>query len=165
MPEKVRKLVTLAIPHPAGIRPSLSLLWSVRHFFYLRRRSVPKKIRDTDFAYIRELVQRWSPAWDIPSDELDPVLEAFSKPGCLEAALGYYRALSPGVPEGQRKKVQVPAVAFAGTDDIVHPDAFRGAAHRYAAGYDVVTMPGGHFMHREHPEHFNAELLRVLSDA
>jgi pimeloyl-ACP methyl ester carboxylesterase len=164
MPERVRKLVTLAIPHPAGIRPSLSLLWNVRHFFYLRRRGVAKKIRSTEYAYIRELVQRWSPAWDVPADELDPVLEAFAQPGCLEAALGYYRALSPGVPEGQRGKVKVPAVAFAGTDDIVHPDVFHQAARRYAAGYDVVTMPGGHFMHREHPERFNAELLRVLGD-
>ncbi len=162
-PDRIRQLITLAIPHPADLKPSLGLLWSVRHFFYLRRRSVAKTIRSTDYAYIRELVHRWSPTWNPPEDELEPVLEAFRQPGCLEAALGYYRALRPGVPEGQRKRVTVPAVAFAGQDDIIAPSAFEQARSRYTAGYEVVTMPGGHFMHREHPEHFNRELLRVIA--
>jgi pimeloyl-ACP methyl ester carboxylesterase len=53
-------------------------------------------------------------------------------------------------------------VAFAGTDDIVQPAVFEKARSRYLSTYEVVTMPGGHFMHREHPEHFIRELLRVL---
>jgi pimeloyl-ACP methyl ester carboxylesterase len=28
----------------------------------------------------------------------------------------------------------------------------------------VVQVPGGHFMHREHPEPFRTELVRVLRD-
>lgn len=162
-PEKVRKLVTIAIPHPAGIRPSLGLLWSVRHFFYLRRRGIADKIRSTDYAYIRELIQRWSPTWDAPPEELNSVLEAFAQPGCLEAALGYYRALSPKLPAGQRRKITMPAVAFAGTDDMIAPSAYERTRGRYTSDFEIVTMPGGHFMHREHPEHFNRELLRVLS--
>lgn len=163
-PEKVRQLVTVAIPHPASLKPSPSLLWSVRHFFTLSRRNAAKKIRDTDFAYIDELVQRWSPKWDVPADETRAVKAAFAEPGCLEAALGYYRALSPRLPVSHRKRVAVPATAFAGADDIISPSAFHRASGRYEAGYEVVEMPGGHFMHREHPEHFNRELLRVLQN-
>ncbi len=161
-PDKVEKLVTVAIPHPAGVKPSLGLLWSVRHFFSLRRKGAAAKIRASQFAYIRTLVDRWSPSWNPPDDELDAVLEAFEQPGCLEAALGYYRALSPKVPSGQRKQVTVPAVAFAGTDDMISPQAYHTAARRYASDYEVVEIPGGHFMHREHPDHFNREMLRVL---
>lgn len=32
----------------------------------------------------------------------------------------------------------------------------------YAGQYEIVTMPGGHFMHREHPERFVKELLRLV---
>lgn len=161
-PDKVRQLITIAIPHPATIRPTPSMLWSVRHFFTLSRRNASKKIRATDFAYIDELVQRWSPSWDVPNDETDAVKAAFGQPGCLEAALGYYRALSRRLPDGQRKRVTMPAAAFAGLDDIIAPSAYHRAASRYEAGYEVVEMPGGHFMHREHPDRFTRELVRVI---
>jgi pimeloyl-ACP methyl ester carboxylesterase len=163
-PEKIRKLVTIAVPHPASLRPTPAMLWTVRHFFTLRRRNAASKIRQADFAYIDELVRRWSPAWNVPPNETDAVKRSLGQPGSLEAAIGYYKALSPRIPASQRRKVSVPAVAFAGTDDIIDPEAFRRATPRYAAGYEVVTMPGGHFMHREHPERFNRELLRVLTD-
>src|SRR5579859_5561185 len=31
-PEKVRRLITVAIPHPAAMAPSPALLWKLRHF-------------------------------------------------------------------------------------------------------------------------------------
>jgi len=163
-PEKIRLLVTIAIPHPAGLRPSLSLLWSVRHFVTLRMPGAAARARANDFALIDELVRRWSPAWDVPPHETDAVKRAFSEPGCLEAALGYYRALSPMLPKGQRRRVRMPAVAFAGLNDIIAPAQYDRAASCYEAEYEVVRMPGGHFMHREHPEHFERELLRVLRE-
>jgi hypothetical protein len=33
----------------------------------------------------------------------------------------------------------------------------------FTSDYVVEEMRGGHFMHREHPEHFTRELLRVLA--
>ncbi len=60
------------------------------------------------------------------------------------------------------QRVTVPAAAFAGLGDMVAVDAYHRAARRYTAAYEVVTMPGGHFMHREHPEVFAQHLLRVL---
>jgi pimeloyl-ACP methyl ester carboxylesterase len=41
--------------------------------------------------------------------------------------------------------------------------AYERARRRYRDRYEVVVMPGGHFMHREHPAHFTRELLRVLA--
>jgi pimeloyl-ACP methyl ester carboxylesterase len=162
-PERIRLLVTLAIPHPASILPTPAVAWAVRHFFYLRRRGAEDRVRAGDFAYVDELVHRWSPAWEVPAGETDAVKNAFREPGCLEAALGYYRALSPRLPAGQRKKVTVPAVAFSGEHDLMKPRAFERARSRYTAGYEVVHMPGGHFMHREHPDRFEVELLGALA--
>jgi pimeloyl-ACP methyl ester carboxylesterase len=161
-PERLRMLITVAIPHPAAIIPTPSMAWAVRHFLTLSRRGAAEKIRAGGFAHIDELVQRWSPGWAVPPGETEAVKAAFREPGCLEAALGYYRALRPWLPASQRRKVQVPAAAFAGTEDLVSPAAYERARSRYADRYEVVTMPGSHFMHRQHPEVFLAKLLGVL---
>lgn len=163
-PERVRMLVTTAIPHPAGLRPSLSLLWAVRHFFWLSRRGAADKLLKDDLAYIDELVARWSPTWDVPPDETAKVKEVFRNRESLHAALGYYRAASPRLPPGHRAKVKMPAVAFAGLDDIIAPEAYERerVRARYLDTYEIVKMPGGHFLHREHPEPFTRELLRVI---
>jgi pimeloyl-ACP methyl ester carboxylesterase len=161
-PERLRMLITLAICHPASLLPTPSILWGVRHFFVLSMSGAAARIRAGDLAYIDTLVRRWSPGWDVPPGETAAVKAALREPGSLEAALGYYRALRPWLPPGQRRKVQVPAAAFAGETDILPPSAYERARSRYADRYEVVTMPGGHFLHREHPETFTRELLRLL---
>jgi pimeloyl-ACP methyl ester carboxylesterase len=161
-PERVRFLVTMAIPHPGSIVPTPRVLWGVRHFFKLRRRGMAARLRADKLRYIDELVRRWSPGWQVPPGETDAVKRALSPPGHLEAALGYYRALGLRLPRAQRKKITMPAAAFAGTTDLVPPAAYERARSRYANRYEVIVVPGGHFMHREYPEHFNRELVRVL---
>ena len=161
-PERVRFLITVGIPQPASVVPTPKLLWSVRHFWTLSRVGAAARIRAGDFAHIDELVDRWSPAWKVPAGETDAVKAALREPGSLEAALGYYRALTLRVPASQRCPVTVPSAAFAGTDDIIAASRYERARARYRSGYEVVCMPGGHFMHREHPQHFVRELLRVL---
>lgn len=163
-PEKVRVLVTLAIPHPASLRPSLGLAWNMRHFLTLRRAGAADLVRKNDGAYVDELVRRWSPAWkDLPAAETARVKAAFREPGVAEAACGYYRAF--GRPPAElKRKITVPAVAFAGEHDIISPRVYEKARHYFKASYEVVQVPGGHFMHREHPDHFIPELVRVLHD-
>jgi pimeloyl-ACP methyl ester carboxylesterase len=86
-PEQVQLLVTMAIPHPGGVRATPAMLWKVRHFFALRRPGAPAKIRAGNFAHLDELWRRWSPAWrDIPASETAPVKESLAHPGSLEAA-------------------------------------------------------------------------------
>jgi pimeloyl-ACP methyl ester carboxylesterase len=162
-PERVRFLVTVAIPHPASVVPSPRLLWAVRHFFAFQSRKAEARTRAHDFAYVDELVQRWSPAWKVPTDETRPVKEAFAKPGCLEAALGYYRALSLRPSASQRRRITVSSVVFSGADDgVLRREDYERAARWHEGPHEIVHMPGGHFLHREHPERFIAELLRVI---
>ena len=161
-PERIKMVITLAIPHPASIRPSLGLAWNARHFVTLRRASGGAKLRANDFAYVDELWRRWSPAWrQVPASETAQAKAALSPPGAAEAAAGYYKAMGPP-PKELRKKVSVPAVAFAGETDIISPRAYEKARHYFESSYEVVQVPGGHFMHREQPEHFIRELVQVI---
>jgi pimeloyl-ACP methyl ester carboxylesterase len=164
-PERIRLLVTLGIPHPRSIKPTPRLAWHMRHFLTLRREHAGAKLRANDFAYVDELVRRWSPAWhDVPASETAHVKRAFAEPGCAEAACAYYAAVSPRLPASHRTPIGVPTVAFAGEHVMIPTRADEKARHCFTASYEVVQVPGGHFMHREHPREFNAELLRVLHD-
>ena len=162
-PDALRFLVTVAIPHPASVTPTPSVLWAVRHFFSLRRRSAVRWMPKDDFAHVDELVQRWSPKWDVPPGETDAVKAIFRNPANLNAALGYYRALRPWPPSSHRVKIRVPTACFAGDSDLVPVEVYERARSRFTGPYEVVPMPGGHFMHREHPTVFNEKLLRVLA--
>ena len=165
-PDKIRFLVTVAIPHPASITPTPRLIWGARHFFSLSRKNSAKKTRKNDFALIDTLVRRWAPTWDVPADEMKYVKETFADPRCLDAALGYYRALGRKLPAGHRKKISVPTVAIGGEDDpVLKPKAYAKAASRFTGDYSTVIMPGGHFLHREHPARFLEELRAVLPPA
>lgn len=165
-PERIRLLVTLAIPHPRSILPTPSILWKVRHFAALRRKGAEERFRRDDFAGVDELWRRWSPAWkQIPPEETAPAKETFRQPGSLDAALGYYRALSVRLPSSHRRSVTVPAVSFAGEHDgIIAPAAYERARRCFKSDYHVIRVPGGHFMHREHPEAFVPALVKALKD-
>ena len=164
-PAHVRLLVTLAIPHPRSLWPTPRTLWAIRHFLPLRGARIAMKIRAANFAYIDELVRRWSPAWKhIPASETTRVKEAFAEPGCLEAACAYYAAVGPRLPPSHKLQITVPTISFAGEHDMIKPRLYEKARHCYDASYEVVQVPGGHFMHREHPAAFNAELVRALRD-
>jgi pimeloyl-ACP methyl ester carboxylesterase len=163
-PEKIRLLVTVGIPHPATLVPTPRLAWKLRHFVTLSRKSAPDKLAANDFAMVDELVRRWSP----PGRELAPsetahVKAAFAQPGSARAALGYYRAVGVRLPPLHRKKIGVPAVSFAGQHDMIAPAAYYKAKKMFTADYQVAEVPGGHFMHREHPAEFTSALLATLA--
>jgi pimeloyl-ACP methyl ester carboxylesterase len=165
-PERVRFLVTVAIPHPASLRPFPRIVWGARHMILFQSRNAEAKVRANDFAHIDELVRRWSPAWSMPAGETAHVKDAFRHPESLTAALGYYRAIRLSPPPALRKRISVPSAVFAGADDgILRKDDYEHARRFYTAPHEIVHMPGGHFLHREHPRRFADELLRVLRGA
>lgn len=165
-PERVRKLVVFAIPHPKSIKPTPAMAWRLRHFLTLRRKNAAEKVARDDFALVDELWRRWSPAWkDVPPSETAHVKEAFRQPGSLDAALAYYRSLGRRPPRSHTLPIRVPTVAFAGEQDVISPRAYEKARHCFTGPYEVVQVPGGHFMHREHPEHVIGELVRVVRES
>lgn len=163
-PERVQLLVVFAIPHPRSIKPTPGLAWKLRHFVTLRRTGAADRVRRDDFALVDELVQRWSPSWQVPAGETARVKAAFRAPGALEAALGYYRAIRVRLPASHRPAITVPTIAFAGEHDLISPRAYEKARHCFTGSYEVIQIPGGHFAHREHPDHVIPELVRTVVD-
>ncbi|MGA7050004.1 MAG: alpha/beta hydrolase, partial [Mycobacterium sp.] len=62
-PDRVRKLITIAIPHPAALKPSPKKLWGVRHFAIYKLPGAPKRFAHNDFAALPAIYRRWSPTW------------------------------------------------------------------------------------------------------
>jgi pimeloyl-ACP methyl ester carboxylesterase len=166
-PKRVARLVTVAVPHPATFVPTPRILWAVRHLFAHKLPGASGRFAAHDFAALRALYRRWSPDWDPAPEQLAPVRDCFSDPRSLEAAFGYYRAL-PLVrqPAHLRRPIGVPTVAFAGAGDgLARPEQYQRAARWFTTAYRVETLPGGHFLHREHPERFCARLVAALRDS
>jgi pimeloyl-ACP methyl ester carboxylesterase len=161
--DRVTKLITVAIPHPAKVTFTPKLLWGTRHFIAYKFPGAASRFAAGDFAALRAIYKRWSPAWTPPEEEFGPVKECFADRASLDAAFGYYRALSFVTPKHLRPKIDVPTVVFAGTDDPqVGPSDYEPGRAMFTKEYTIESMPGGHFLHREHPAIFAERLLAHL---
>ena len=165
-PERVRKLVAVAIPHPASIKPTLGKAWKVRHFFSHRLPGAARRFARDDFAQVRVLYERWSPGFDWPDAEFEAVKNSYSAPGACQAALDYYRAFSPKLPPGQRTRLAMPSLVIGGlTDGALGREDFEASRASFTGEVEIAMLPGGHFLHREHEEAFLEVLLRFLGEA
>lgn len=163
-PERVDRLVTVAIAHPATLRPSFRLAYEARHFITLRLPGAAARMRRGGLGGVDTFYRRWSPTWEYAAEETAAVKACFSAPGSLEAALGYYRGAQPGsVPAALRAPVGVPTLAVGGQQDPFLTLAdFEAARRKFSGEYRVVGLPGGHFVHRESPEAFCDAVLSFL---
>lgn len=151
-PARVRRLVTMAIPHPAAIKVRLRDLRRLRHFLALRKRRAPERFARDDLAGVDELYARWSPTWKSTPADREDVKNTFTAPGSLRGALGYYRALELKGPAFLRGPTKVPALVIAGVDDGTTPlDSFDDL-RAFTAGVRLEKLPTGHFPHRERPD-------------
>jgi pimeloyl-ACP methyl ester carboxylesterase len=99
----------------------------------------------------------------VPAGETAAIKEVLARPESLAAALGY-RALRLSPPAVLKKPIGVPSAVFSGADDpYFRLGDYERARRCYSGPHENIHMPGGHFLHREHPERFTAELLRVLT--
>lgn len=161
-PERIHKLVAVAIPHPAAVRPTPVLAWRARHFVANKLPNAVRRFSANDFAEVRTLYERWSPGFEWPDSEFEAAKNAYAHPGCADAALGYYRRLGRWPFRG---RVRVNALVIGGlTDGALGSDAFEASGTRVDGPCQVKMLPGGHFLHREHPEPFIEALLEFLAN-
>lgn len=162
-PERVNKVITLAIPHPATWKPSFDKVWQARHVALFRLGGAARRFAADDFAALRVIYRRWSPTWEPADEEFTKVRESFSNPESLNAAFGYYRTFPLRPPEFAKRKIEAPTVVFAGLEDpMAKLEDYERARRLFSGDYIIESMPGGHFLHREHPEEFAARLLRHI---
>ncbi|TNE86967.1 MAG: alpha/beta hydrolase [Deltaproteobacteria bacterium] len=162
-PDRVSKLVTVAIPHPASIQMSFGKAWGARHFLTHRMPGAAERFAKHDFAQLRTLYERWSPGFDWPDSELEWARNSYSAPGSCQAALDYYKHLTPKPPPGHLAKIEVPTLIVGGKSDGIMKQAdFERSVRRFTGEVHVRMLPGGHFLHREHPEPFLDLLIDFL---
>jgi surfactin synthase thioesterase subunit len=92
------------------------------------------------------------------------VRNAFAAPGCLHAALGYYRAFHLTTPSFLRTKLAMPTMCVGGTGDplLTEADFARTGAH-CAAAFRTAMIAGGHFCHRESERAFLEAVVPFLA--
>lgn len=172
VPERINKLITLAIPHPRLIKPSLKLLIKARHFVLFRFRNYSVKYtRKKNFAYIDRIYANWSPNWDAPREHIDLVKKTFGLPGRLEAAIGYYWSFFETTDDTSTRSVitrrtDVPTLCFAGgADGTIDISQFDDMEKAFTRQIEMEILPtAGHFPHQEAPEIFQAKLLEFLQN-
>lgn len=162
-PARVAQLVTIAIPHPASLRPTPPKVWGVRHFVAYKLPGAASRFAADDFAALPEICRRWSPTWTPTDADFADVKRCFADRKSLDAAFGYYRALPFRMPAFLRAPITVPTISVGGADDpLATPDDYEHARRMFTSTYDVVIVPGGHFLHREQPELLCERLLARL---
>ena len=98
-PARVAGAVALSVPPvPAILRNLPRDPAQLRRSAYMGRFQAPRaaaRIRAGGFAEIDRLWRAWSPGWTPPPGRLDAVKATLAQPGCVEAAVAYYRGLLP----------------------------------------------------------------------
>jgi pimeloyl-ACP methyl ester carboxylesterase len=164
-PDRMRGIVTIAIPHPSLLKRTPASLLAARHFLALKLPWADRSVRRNDFAYLERLYSRWAPNWSGAERDASVrrVKQALSSPATLAGALDYYRALPLG---GSRLLDKPPAVAnlsVGGTADIVEADLFRDTAKLFPVPSKAVIVEGaGHWPHREDPALVTPEILSFV---
>jgi len=166
-PERMRALVTIAIPHPSVLQRSPAAIWAVRHFFALKLPWSARVCRRNDFAYLERLYRRWAPSWSGPARDqtLADAKRALSTPATLEGAIGYYRDLPLGGPPPALAKVPaVPGLIVGGTEDLADAELFTRTAERMPAPSRALLVDGaGHWPHREQEALVMGEMQQFLA--
>jgi pimeloyl-ACP methyl ester carboxylesterase len=171
-PDRVRRIVTAAVPHLRRflLRPTLKQLRRSRYMAQFQLRGWGERRLAGDSPWLDRLVREWSPGWAFTAEDLAPVRANFSDPERIKAALGYYRALPPSLAAAEtwqmlNSPVPVPACVIFGADDgCIGREMFKGQEHLFASEFRLAEIAdAGHFMHLEQPQVFSERVIQFLS--
>lgn len=180
-PDRIEKLVTMAIPYGSGfinalIGDPVQQRRSWYMFFFLTALAEPALARD-DFALIERLWRDWSPGWSPAAEDLRAIKETFRQPGVVKAAISYYRFAflrelqRPALADLQarigREPIRVPTLYLHGKDDGCMGSEIGGDLQElFPAGIHKVIVPNaGHFLHLERPDLVNNTIRGFLVNA
>lgn len=169
-PEKVDKLVVLAVPHMHKSVFSWAQLKKSWYVMFFQLPWLPeRRVAADNFEFIDQLYRDWSPNWSESEFNLAPVKQALGIAGGLTAALSYYRTLIRGSNAQDREvmgqQTSVPALWIVGeADGSIGADQFEGIESAFTGSFEILSVPSaGHFVHREAPEIVHNKLLAFLA--
>ncbi len=179
-PERVRRLVTAAVPHGPSMAQAFMTSYDQQrrswYMFFFQHPFSDIAVQHDDFAFIERLWRDWSPQWDFEPEEMQRLKRTFAAPGVLQAALGYYRCMlnpvnqDPSLAEVQDRitmaPVSAPTLLFYGArDGCLGTELLEGMEAFFPGGLKKVIVPeAGHFVHQEKPEIVNREMLAFLAE-
>lgn len=175
-PERVRRAVVMAVPHPAQVARSLLDAKHVHRSFHWSFFQLPvlpeQALAVNDFAFIDYLWNYWTAPGYEDAAHLAEVKRMLSQPGALAATLGYYRAMFDPRKADPRhealrplmdRPIPVPTLALCGSDDL-RAELMTDQSKYFTGEYRFELVPGaGHFLHREQPADVNRLLLEWLT--
>jgi pimeloyl-ACP methyl ester carboxylesterase len=179
-PERVRSVVSMALPHPAVVGVTLTADWEQRkrswYMWFFQLDVMPELIvAGDDHAFIDRLWRDWSPGHTPDPAQMTAFKRALSMHGVLEAALGYYRQtidysrqadeLATAQVDVSSGTIAVPALFLMGADDgCFTPDRSRASLEHCSGEARVEILDGvGHFLHVEAPQRVNRLVLEWLA--
>jgi pimeloyl-ACP methyl ester carboxylesterase len=175
-PEKVRRAVAIAVPLPraaAGIFTMPEVLHANFHFWFFQLAGFPEAaLTANDYAFIDYLWRVWEPGHD-EADHLKRVKETLARPGALDAALGYYRAVldparwDPALADmGSMlsRDIPVPTLTIFGSRDLLQEVAREQGQYFTGAYRQEIVDGGSHFVHRSRPERVTELIVGWLSE-
>jgi pimeloyl-ACP methyl ester carboxylesterase len=144
--------------------------------FFFQMPLAEHAVRFNDLAFIDRLWRDWSPGFEPPAEYLRGVKDTLGSPGCLDAAVEYYRHLLNPLKQDKRLAVveaagsgwvPVPTLYLHGADDgcvgadIIDPDEMKPL---FPGGLEAEILPGvGHFLHLEDPATINGRIVEFLT--
>lgn len=169
-PQRISRLVLVAIPHPSALAPS-AVLGKASHFLTLPLPGAVGAFEANDVSGVDRILRKWSPNWHPTPETLDAIKRPFRHPGGTDAILGYYRAFARDqlqVAMGQAEpfkftSVAQPALVVYGDADGALDPAFFDKSRPYFTGpYTALSFHGaGHFPQSEDPGRF-AEAVKAF---
>jgi pimeloyl-ACP methyl ester carboxylesterase len=156
-PERIRRAVTLAVPHPAAFmhnvpRQPFQLRRSWYMLFFQLPHAAEWALMRRDGALIERLWHDWSPGWSPPPGHLDEVKRALT--ASMPAPLEVYRTMFQQVVAGARPpgRIEVPTLALHGArDGCVGAHLGDGQARFFRDLRAEIVDEVGHFLHLERP--------------
>ena len=77
-PDRVKKLLTIAIPHPRAINQLETVDKGETLPCFSLPCICPLVLPKKQLAYIDRIYKRWAPTWDIPAQQIEKMKEAYS---------------------------------------------------------------------------------------
>ncbi|KGN35928.1 alpha\beta hydrolase [Knoellia flava TL1] len=168
-PERLRRLVALAGPHPdLLLRSALSSPLQLVRSSYAGLFQLPwlpeSVLRAAGFALLRRTLRSTSAPGTFSDADLDRHAEAWSRPGSLTAMLDYYRALRLPRASLAAVRVTAPTLVLWGENDVFLDTGVGEATLVQCTDARLVVLDGAtHWLHHEQPERVNGELLAFLT--
>ncbi len=169
-PGRWSRAVTAAVPPIAGPLDVVSAAQMRRSWYsFLFQLPVAEQVVAAgDLALVARLWADWSPGYDASAD-LVGVRAALEPPGCLAAAIAYYRQTPTRVvgAEGLAAEraalagIETPLLHLHGRDDgCIGPDVLDEPTVAFPAGARVEVLDAcGHFLQLERPDEVNRLVL------